>query len=661
MAKDVSGEPREKTRLCPACRTPISFLATRCRHCGQKVDRPRDDGRKLTITSLGGDPDNRQAPLGITDLSAAARAGELAAPHARDEELAALLKMAPKRGRKNVLVVGHRGVGKAQLMHGAALALAKEDEARQRQSQKVPAALAKKPSPEHSLLEVNVAILQIGTLNVIDTAMSLIDLSKKETGLLLFVNGIRPLLAADPTEPSAESVLGTAIKDNEVPCIGTLTVQEYDEVFEAEPLLAGNFEVLRIEPMSEKDTLEILKARRPSLEKRYDAHISDRALKSAVGLTQRYMPDRYLPGKAVEVLDRACELYKLKVIAQSNYPAEWLDEASMRLGNEVGADHVRRAIAEITAIDIDAAEEELWARRLEERLKRFVVGQDAAIAQIAAAMSHIRTQLDEQGHPAGTLLFAGPCGVGKFHMVKALTYNLLGSYDHLTVFDMARYADVNAVTNLFGSTPWKSGNVEAGVLAPAVRSAPFAVVVFYSIEEAHPSFFDALLPILATGSLSDGSGNRADFSKCLFVLTSNCPPPESYDSHSPESLRAVLLRQVPREVVDRFDALVPFRLLDFADACSVVRLAIRDFCQRLKAQQIGINAQNAACEFIAKQGFSPENGVATLQQAVECLILGPISEMMAAKQIQSGDTAEVTVQDGQIVVRVAEDSKQEEP
>ena len=640
MAKDAGDQSREKTRLCPACRMPISILATRCRHCGQKVDRPRDEGRRLTIATLGGTAHESYVPLGSVDLTEEAREGKLEPVLGRDMEAAGVLAFLAEENSKNVLIVGHPGAGKTQLVHGVAQAAAK--------------AAQEDGAPEYRILELNLTLLRSGTVNMMDTVIALVDMLKAMPGLFVFIDGIRPLLDADASSEIAESVLGSAIRAAETGFICTMTVREYERVVAEDASAFHNFNIVRLDPLSEAKTFEILRNRRPSLEGHYRTHISDKALAASVSLTQRYLPDRCLPGKAVDVLVRACDLHKQKRIALSNFPAEWLDGAAVgRVGDEITAEHVRQALAAITSIDIDAAEAGLWAKRLRDRLKYSIVRQDAAVEQIAAALAQARLRSGEASRPTCAMLFGGPHGSGKFRTAQVLTYALLGSYDSLVTFDMAQYTNVKAVTRLFGSTPWQDANPDTGTLPLVMRALPFAVVAFAGIERAHSSFFEALMPILQSGCLRDTAGHEVSFKKCVLVLSLNCPTPPSLDAHTCESLRDVLLGQMRREVVERLDAIVPFRALNASDIDAVIRLIMRDFSRHLKSKNLGLRVQDAVFTLLKEQGYSPNQGAGNLPKTLERLIINPAQAMIEAKKVQDGGIIEVAAHNGEIAIRVA--------
>ena len=641
MARDRGRDTGERSRLCPACRSPISIFATICRFCGQKVDRPRDDGRRLTVSTLGESPGDSYVPLGSVDLVRAAREGHVEPALYRDAETSRMIELLyQERDRRNVLVVGQAGVGKTKFVRGVALAISEGVE--------------DGTLPLCRLLELNLSLLESGTVNMMDTVIALGAMIQEMPGLFVFVDGLHPLLDVEVGNDAAESVLASSIRTAEMGYIATLNLDEYEHIVDRDANFFFNFNVLRLEPLSVDSSVEILRARRPLLEKQYNLRISERALKPAVTLSQRYLTGQCLPGKAVDVLTKACHLYRQRLIAQSNYPAEWLDETALGpMGNEIGPEHVKRAITDLTSIDVDAAEAEVWKTILEERLRQFVVGQDEAITQIAATMSRVRLRLGEGYRPAGVMMFGGPRGVGKFMTIRALAYKLTGSYDGLNVFDMSKYSDVSAVTKLFGLTPWQDANPATGALARAVHRAPFAIVFFNGIEHVHQSFFDALLPILTTGSLRDSGGHEVRFNKCVLVLSYNCAPPPSYDCHTPDSLREVLLKRISREVVGRFDAIVPFKVLDATDLHTIIRFAMRELQRRVKPLNIAIRIYDMAYVVIGQQGYTPENGAADLLHTLDRLVIRPINKMIEAKEVKGGDTLEVLAESGQINIRAA--------
>jgi ATP-dependent Clp protease ATP-binding subunit ClpC len=477
--------------------------------------------------------------------------------------------------------------------------------------------------------------------------VSLVNFLKANPETVLFVDGIRPLFAAGEEGDSLRMLLGTAVKTGEIPCVGTLTLDEYEKLAAANALAETYIEIVRLEPLSEEKTSAILDKLRPAFERHHGVRISDEAIEDAVRMTQQYMPKQHLPGKAIEVLDQACARYKLKVASRENYP-DMVDSGSLRhLGAKVGSHDVKRVIMEITAVDIEADQAQEWKKQLEQRLKRHVVGQDAAIEQIAAAMTRVRTTFGRSGRPAGVMLLAGPPGAGKMHAIRCLTYQLLGSNEDLTVFDMANYTQPEALARLFGVTAEQEGDATKGELVRA-RNVPFALVAFEGVEHAPKGFFETLSRILASGSLKDSQGHEIGFRNCLIVLTLNGQP---LPAGGP--LRERLLETVPQEVVDRCDAIVAFRALEPGDARAIVRKGLEELYRALKPRGISLRVSDRAYDPIIAQGYSPQKGATGLPETIERLVAKPVSDLVETGKIRNGGTIEVAEQDGRIVVRAA--------
>jgi ATP-dependent Clp protease ATP-binding subunit ClpA len=550
-----------------------------------------------------------------------------------EKEVFKILQFLSRKNRKNVLIVGDHGVGKTKLVHGVAIAGMK--------------GVVEGKSPKCRILELNLPALLSAPKDSQGAMVSLINLLKANPEMVLFVDGIRLLLDAGESADNARSLLGTAIKTSEIACIGTLTAEEHEELSAGNALAGAHLEIVRLEPLSEEKTSAILEKFRPSLERHHGVQISDEALEDAVTMTQQYMPKRHLPGKAIEVLDQACARYKLKVASLENYP-DMVDSASMRrLGTKVGSHDVKRVIMEITAVDIDADQAQEWKKQLGQRLKRHIVGQDAAVEQVAATMTQVRMTFGRSGRPAGVMLLAGPSGTGKMHTIRCLTYQLLGSDEDLTVFDMSNYTEPEAVARLFGVTSEQEGDVTKGELARA-RNAPFAIVAFDGIERAPKSFFEILDRVLSSGSFKDSHGHEISLRNCLIVLSLNGQP-----SSESSALREHLLKEIPREVLDRCDAIVSFRPLESSDVRLIVRRGLEELYRTLKPRGISLRVDNTAYDLIMTQGYSPQKGATNLPEILERLVAKPASDLIEAGKIQSGATLEVAEQDGRVVVRVA--------
>ena len=640
MGNEQGNELLEKTRPCPACRMLISVKATTCRYCGKDVPPPIGQIRRLTADMLS--HDFGQSPYMVTlghaarDLTEAAGAGELTQALGREKEIGVLLGLLFSEDPKSILIVGEDGVGKTRLVGAVALAATN--------------GMLAGTLPACRILEFNLGIMQNATLQVVNKVNALISLARETPGLVVVIDGAMPLLSPHSGKDREADTLGSSVMAGEVRCIATLTDSEYAKVMEVNPKALRRFEIVRVEPLSEKTTLEVLRHCRPSVEKQYGVGVSEEALQAAVTLTQQFMPGKHLPGKAIDVLGQACSRYKRKAHTRATYPAEWLDEVSMRhLGNKVESHDIKKVITEITSIDIDAAQVEEWSKKLETRLKRMVVGQEAALTQVAQAITQMRLRFHASaGRPAGVLLFVGPPGVGKVHTVRALTYQLLGSYDNLTVLDMASYSQAQALVDLFGSLPGEDGSVETGTMAKAVKEKALAVVAFDSIDRAQSPVLGNLLPMLIRSSIKDSTGHELNFAKCLFILTLNCPV-----SQASEPLAEMLGRRIPAEMLGSLDAVIRFRAFEAADVRSVIRLAMERFYKRLKPLQVGLKIHEAAYECLMQEGYDPKEGVRKLPDILERRVFDPIGELLQAGKVQHGNNIEVITSNNQVAIQVS--------
>ncbi|HOZ49847.1 MAG TPA: AAA family ATPase [Candidatus Hydrogenedentes bacterium] len=641
LTRESDGLPLESTRLCRACRMPVSAQATRCRFCGKELEPLVKPERRLTTVDLGGDPERSQQVRGFgsiaRDLTEAALRNELSPTYGREREIAAVLRLLSGESRKSVLIVGEDGVGKTKLVHGIASSLA--------------TATGDDPLSHYRLLELDGAAMQSQTVRVMQKIEALVSLGRTTSEVIIFADDAVSIVQPQLSVKSPDGFLGNAIRSGELRCLCALSNEEYARLIQETPSILEDFEVVLLEPLPEDATRRILAETRPSMERKHGVAIDEEALEETIRLTQQYMPKRPLPGKAIAVLDQACARYRRKLQTHSQYP-QWSDEATMRhLGKKVQAHDVKRVVTEITSIDIDAADAEAWQRKLDQRLKRLVLGQDAAVSQIAAFAARMRLRFGQSGRPAGVVLLGGPSGVGKRHAIATLTQQLLGSCDDLAVFDMKEFSRPEAVARLF-NLKRASGteSVQLGPLAEAVISSSFAVVVFDGVQHAHPVFFDALLPVLRTGTLRETSSNEVSLRRCLFVLTLDCPSPAPAESHSAESLKALVRSSIRPEILQEIEAFILFGALSPTDIRSIIRLAFENLYKQLRPRQIGMRVHESTYELIADQGLCGSQGMTHLPELMKRLVVDPLERMLERGEVPDGTTLDIVVQDDQVAI-----------
>ena len=598
-----------------------------------------------------------EGPRGITlesitrDLTHAARQGQLEPAIGRSGELFEILQILCRKNKNNVMLLGEAGVGKTQLVEGLAIGVAKDG---------LGGAL-----PGFRILELNLSALMAGTQYrgaLEDKLLGILDELKRSKNTVVFIDEVHLIMGAGATgEGSIDmaNLLKPALARGEIRCIGATTLEEYRKFVLKDPAIERRFQIVRVEPLTEEASVKVLRKLRPSFERHHDVKISGKAIQAAVALTQRYMPNRHLPDKAIDVLDQACARYHLKAVAAQTNPR--LLEETIEPGpvSKVTPHDIRKVISQVTAIPIEemTAGERLFLSNLEQDLKKRIIGQDEAVAKAVAAVKKSRAGLADPNRPNAVMLFLGPSGVGKTQLAKLLADSLFGSTNHLVTFDMSEYIEAHSVSRLLGAAPGLVGSEEEGRLTRAVRNTPFSVLLFDEIEKAHPRIFDVLLPIFEEGRLKDARGRDVSFRNCIIILTSNIGAERMTrgDTHeAPEQLMAELRQHFRPEFINRIDEIVPFRQLLFEDIRTILGHSLRALGSRLKEKEIGLRVYQGAYEYLAQQGYSEEFGARELRRAVEQLVTAPISDLILRDRFRAGDTIAVLMEDGTLTFQKGE-------
>lgn len=569
-------------------------------------------------------------------LSDLARDGRLRAPIGRDSEIDSLVRALAAPGRDSVLLVGHSGTGKTALVAGVALALRKRNDRTGRRP----------------LIEMMHSVLGSSTVLNREVMDSILASACTPDGPILVLDGMSSLFEVDTRSESCGSILWQAIQDKKVQCIGVTHPDEFERHFSKRPNLFKPFQVFRLEPLNDADTRKLLVTLKPELERRHGVEIAQHAVEAAVTLTKRYVPRMHFPGKAIEVLDRACGRYVLKRKAAAS-SEQWMDEQTLvHLGDEVGAHDVKRVVGEITAIDIDEREAEFWRQELAQRLARSIVGQTAAIQQLAAATARMRLRYKRRPRPSGMFFCAGARSVGKVFTFTTFTYHLLGSYDDLQVVNMRQFAEPKSFESLFGLAKDGTGDLDKGLLTVGIRNASLPVVVFNGVERAHPSFFEFLLPILDGGSVKDSKGNELPLRSALFVFTLNLDDPNEIAALDPDKLRSIVQKRFGEAAVTPMDAFISFRRLDRGAVRPIIRNAVRDFYTSVKPSGVVLRIHDDAYERLTELGFSSSEGrLNGLGRILREKVYQPMQNLFDSTVMNHGETVDIVVLKGDVAVR----------
>ena len=586
---------------------------------------------------------------GLTrDLTDAALRGRLEPAIGREQEIFEIMQVLTRKTKNNVMLVGDAGVGKTQTVEGLVLQLARS---------------TKKPeSPNFHFLELNMAALMAGTQYrgaFEEKVIALLDRLKESSDTVLFIDEAHLIMGAGSTDGDSidlANLLKPALARGEIRCIAATTLQEYRKFVEKDPAIERRFQMVRLEELSGEATLHVLQRLKPSLEKHHGVPISQRAMNAAIALTQRYMPNRRLPDKAIDVLDQACARYRMKRLVAKSDPAFLERTVLPRAEDKVTPHDIRKVVSQMTAIPIEeiTSEERMHLTGLDSALRAQLIGQDEAVARVVAAAKKARVGLADPHRPEAVMLFLGPSGVGKTQLAKLLARHLFGSRNHLITLDMSEYVEEHSVARLIGAPPGYVGSEEEGQLTGAVRNTPFSIVLFDEIEKAHPRVFDVLLPVFEEGRLRDAKGREASFKNCIIILTSNLGADLLYRSGA-GAADATLIQELRRhlrpEFINRIDEIVPFYRLLAEDVRSILRLEINKVRERLAEKHIGIRMYQRAYEHLAARGYSPEYGARELRRVVDRMITTPISELLLQQAFQAGDMIDVLMEDGQIEFR----------
>ena len=589
------------------------------------------------------------APVQVTrDLMEAARRGVLQEATGRDDEMFEILQILTRKTKNNAMLVGEAGVGKTQIVEGLALRLAREGK--------------KSALPPFRIIELNVAALMTGTQYrgaFEEKVLALINLVKSSENCVLFIDEVHLIMGAGATDGDGmdlANLLKPELSRGEFRCIGATTIQEYRKFVQKDPAVERRFQMVRVDELSAEASYEVLKRLRPELEKHHSVHIHRRTLKAAIDLTVRYMPNRNLPDKAIDVLDQACARHRLRSLMMRK--KDLRDDAQPDTGGErsVTPHSVRKVVSQITAIPLEqlTAEERKYLNNLDQILKKQLIGQDEAVNRAVAAVKKSRAGLSDPNRPDAIMLFLGPTGVGKTELAKLLARNLFGSSSHLIVFGMSEYGEEHSVARLVGAPPGYVGHDEEGVLTGAVQNSPFSILLFDEIEKAHPKIFDLFLPMFDEGRLRDSRGREVSFRNCIIVITSNIGADLLYESGTAvreDALIDALRGHFRPEFVNRIDQIVPFYPLLAEDIRSVLRLEINAVRQRLQEKNIGIRMYQRAYEYIAEQGYSRQFGARELRRTVDRLITTPISEGIVSGDFKDGDMIDILMEGEELVYR----------
>ncbi len=629
------------------------------------------------------------------DLTQKAKDGKIEVIIGRDREIERMIHILNRKTKNNPVLIGEPGVGKTAIVEGLARRIAEG---------KVPSSLARK-----RVLVLNMGSLVAGTKYRGEFEQRFDDIIKEavnaESSIILFIDEMHTVVGAGSAEGSldAANILKPALSRGSLQVVGATTVDEYRTV-EKDRALERRFQSILVEEPSVEDALEILKGIRKSFEEFHSLSITDDALEAAVELSKRYITERFLPDKAIDVLDEAAagkslqseaspEIKKLEekieklltkqqlaVKDQKYHSALKLKQEHSELQEKLKAmissrdgdrrtplsineDDITHVIARMTGIPVTKLlkSERKKLQNLELLLRKRVVGQDEAIRKVARAIRRSRVGIADQRRPIGSFLFLGPTGVGKTELVRAIAAEVYGKEDALIKIDMSEFMERHNVSRLTGTTAGYVGYEEGGQLTEAVRRKPYSVILFDEVEKAHPEFFNILLQILEDGTLTDGQGKKVDFRNAVIVMTSNIGAEKltkqaakigfttgaqaeaaerSYEEKRQEVIQELKDNLRP-EFLNRIDHIIVFNALDQNSIRKIVQIHLKDLEERLRNQNYSITVDPKAVQLLGELGFDPEYGARPVRRVIQERIEDEIAEEILKGVFHPGDLIRV--------------------
>jgi ATP-dependent Clp protease ATP-binding subunit ClpC len=646
------------------------------------------------------------------DLTMLAEENKLDPVIGRKMEIERVIQILARRNKNNPALIGEPGVGKTAIVEGLAQRIIDGD---------VPAPLLDK-----RVLQLDVGSLVAGTMyrGQFEERLKRVIDELKSAGAILFIDEVHMLVGAGAAGSSvdAANILKPALSRGELQVIGATTLDEYRKHIESDAALERRFQPVMVEEPNIEETIEILRGVRSAYEEHHRLTIADDALDAAARLSARYVTERFLPDKAIDLIDESSSrvrMYKspaaqtaknlvdqLREIRQNHSLAmedgryedaqEILErqEALERQLERLRTGWDRSSSPVVTAQDIAevvsmwtgvpvmqiAQEESQRLLKMEDDLREHIIGQEEAIEAISKAVRRARAGLKDPRRPIGSFVFLGPTGVGKTELTKALARFLFGSEDALIQLDMSEFMERHTVSRLVGAPPGYVGYEESGQLTEALRRRPYSIVVFDEIEKAHPEAHNMLLQIMEEGHLSDARGRKVDFRNALIVMTSNVGADmikrqtslgfnlkrddQTEEKLAYQDMRKKLMESLKRvfrpEFINRVDAIIVFRALSKDDIKQIVQLEIKKVGDRLEEHSIVINTTPAALELLAEQGYDPEMGARPLKRVIQQKVEDRLSDALLSGDFEDGDTIVVDVVDNEITLTRKEENPIEE-
>ena len=645
------------------------------------------------------------------DLTELAAEGKLDPVVGRDKEISRLIQILSRRTKNNPCLVGEPGVGKTAIAEGLA--------------QRIVMGMVPDTVKDKRLVVLDLSGMVAGSKyrgEFEERIKNVVQEVREHQGILLFIDELHTIIGAGGAEGAldASNILKPSLSRGDIQLIGATTLEEYRKYIEKDAALERRFQPVTVEEPSAEETVEILRGLRPYYEKHHGVEITDEALDAAVKMSQRYINDRFLPDKAIDIIDEAAsriqlagyqsapemEAYELELSALRDEKEEAVKSADLSRAKavqtrqlEVEAEMeklrakterrnkrkklvvdeaaVAATISDWTKIPLQRLTEGESKRlaRLEKELHKRVIGQEEAVKAVAQAVKRGRVGLKDPNRPIGSFLFLGPTGVGKTELSKALAEAVFGSEQAMIRVDMSEYMEKHSVSKLIGSPPGYVGYEEGGQLSEKVRRNPYSVLLFDEIEKAHPDVFNILLQVLDDGHITDAQGRKIDFKQTIIIMTSNAgaqaimePKRLGFMSGNDEKkdyerMKGGVMEEVRRifkpEFLNRIDEIIVFHVLNKEHIKKIVTLLMKTLEKRCAEQMdIHLSVTGAVKEFIAEKGSDNKYGARPLRRALQSRIEDPLANEILEGKIKRGDQVQVKLHKNEICFEVKQDEKQ---
>lgn len=642
------------------------------------------------------------------DLTQMAKEDRMDPTVGRAKEVKRVIQILSRRTKNNPVLIGEPGVGKTAIAEGLA--------------QKIIAGDVPEDMQQKRLMMLDMGSLVAGTKyrgEFEDRLKKVIDEIYNDGQVILFIDELHTLIGAGGAEGAidASNILKPALARGELQTIGATTLDEYQKYIESDAALERRFATVQVDEPTEDETVEILHGLRPRYEDHHHVNISDDALDQAVKLSSRYISDRFLPDKAIDLMDEAAAKVRIDHMGQPSKLSKQEDELSdlhdkreaaildqafekaaeirdqevkleakiqkkqeraakqndegQNYSLTVSAEDVAEVVAEWTGVPITQLQKSESDRliNLESVLHKRVIGQEEAVSAVSRAIRRARSGLKDPNRPIGSFMFLGPTGVGKTELAKALAEAMFGSEDNMIRVDMSEYMEKYSTSRLIGSAPGYVGYDEGGQLTEKVRQKPYSVVLFDEVEKAHPDVFNILLQVLDDGFLTDSKGRRVDFRNTILIMTSNLGATLLRDEKTvgfgaedkagdykamADTIKQQLKQSFRPEFLNRIDETVIFHSLNKKELHQIVKLMTKNIINRITNQGIAVKITPAAIDVIAEAGFDPEYGARPIRRALQTKLEDKLSEELLSGRLKATDQVTIGARQGDITITVKE-------